>query len=70
MSSKKSTRKDNIPAKVLKDSINVYSKELTAIINSCLEKGLFHNKEEEDLNKENYRPASIMYAEGFLKAPL
>ena len=65
LSSKKSTKKDNFPAKVLKDSINVYSKELTAIINSYLEKGLFPNKKEEDLNKENYRPASILNAEGF-----
>ena len=41
LSSKKSTRKGNILAKVLKDNINVNSKELTAIIKSCLEKGLF-----------------------------
>ena len=38
LSSKKSTKKGDIPAKVLKDNINGYSKELAAIINSCLEK--------------------------------
>ena len=59
---KKSIRKDNIPTKALTDSINVYSKELATIINSCLEKGVFPNelkiadvspifKKDEDLNK-------------------
>ena len=44
MPSKKSIRKGDIPAKILKDNINVYIKELTSIINSCLERGLFPNE--------------------------
>ena len=41
LSSKKATRKSDIPAKVLKDSLRVYTKELTNIINNCLKDGLF-----------------------------
>ena len=70
--SKKSTRKGDILAKVLKDSINLmYTKELTTIRYSCLDKGLFPDeikindvspifKKEEDSNKEKYRPISIL----------
>ena len=71
LSSKKATRQGNIPAKILKDSLSVYAKELTTIINNCLKDGLFPNelkladvspvfKKDDDLNKENYRPASIL----------
>ena len=71
LSSKKATRKDDIPAKILKDSLSVYTKELTTIINNCLKDGLFPNglklvdvssvfKKDDDLNKENYRPAIIL----------
>ena len=71
LSSKKVTRKGDIPAKILKDSLSVYTKELTAIINNCLKDGLYPNelkladlspvfKKNDDLNKENYRSASIL----------
>ena len=68
---KKATRKGNIPAKILKDSLSEYIKELTTIIDNCLKDGLFPNelkltnvspvfKKDDDLNKENYRPVSIL----------
>ena len=72
VSSKKSTRKGDILAKVLKDSINlIYSKELTTIRYNFLDKGLFPDeikindvspifKKEKDSNKEKYRPVSIL----------
>ena len=44
LSFKKATRKGNIPAKILKDSLSVYTKELTSIINNCLKDGLFPNE--------------------------
>ena len=70
LSSKKATRKGDIPAKILKDSLSVYTKKLTTVINNCLKDGLFPNelkladvslvfKKDDDLNKENYRPVSI-----------
>ena len=69
--SKKVTRKGDIPAQILKGSLSVYTKELTTIINNCLKDGLFPNelkladvspvfKKDDDLNKENYRPVSIL----------
>ena len=72
--SKKSTRESDVPAKVIKVGINVYSKELatlTLTLNSCLEKELFPGKlkiadaspifkKDEDLNKENYESVSIL----------
>ena len=71
LSSKKATRKDDIPAKILKNSTNAYLSELTILINNCLMKGVFPDdrkladitpifKKEESLNKENYRPVSIL----------
>ena len=71
LSFKKVTRKGDIPAKILKDSLSVYTKELTTIINNCLKDGLYPNelkladvsptsKKDDDLNKENYRPVSIL----------
>ena len=44
LSSKKATRKGDIPAKILKDSLSVCAKELTAIANNCLKDGLFPNE--------------------------
>ena len=44
LSSKKITRKGNTPAKTLKDSLSVYTKELTTIIIKCLKDGLFPNE--------------------------
>ena len=71
LSSKRATRKGDIPAKILKDSLSVYTKELTTIVNNCLKDSLFPNelkladvspvfKKDDDLNKENYRPVSIL----------
>ena len=70
LSSTKVTRKGDIPAKILKDSLSVYTKELTTIINNCLKDGLFPNElkladvspifTKDVLNKENYRPVSIL----------
>ena len=39
--SKKATRKGDIPAKILKNSINTYLSELTYFINKCIKKGVF-----------------------------
>ena len=41
LSSKKATRKGDIPAKILKNSINAYLSELTILINNCLKEGVF-----------------------------
>ena len=70
LSSKRVTKKGDIRAKILKDSLSVYTKELTTIINNCLKDGLFPNElkladvspvfKKDDLNKENYRPVSIL----------
>ena len=68
--SEKVTRKGSIPGKILKDSLSVYTEELTTIVNNCLKDGLFRNelklvevspvfKKDNDLNKENYRPDRI-----------
>ena len=44
LSSKKATRKGDIPAKILKDSLSVCAKELAAIASNCLKDGLFPNE--------------------------
>ena len=44
LSSKKVTGKIDIPPKILKDSLSVYTTELTIIINNCLKDGLFPNE--------------------------
>ena len=65
------TRKGDIPAKILKNSLSVYTKELTNIINNCLKDGLYPSelkladvppvfKKDDDLNKENYIPVGIL----------
>ena len=71
LSSKKATRKGDIPAKILKNSINTYLSELTILINNCLKEGVFPDdlkladitpifKKEDSLNKENYRTVGIL----------
>ena len=65
------TRKGDIPAKIVKNSLSVYTRKLTTIINNCLKDGLYPNglkladvspvfKRDDDLNKGNYRPVSIL----------
>ena len=41
LSSKKATRKGDIPAKILKNSINAYLSEPTILVNNCFKKGVF-----------------------------
>ena len=41
LSAKKSTAKVDISAKVLKDSMNIYRKEWTILMNACFKKRLF-----------------------------
>ena len=71
LSTKKATKNGDIPAKILKKSVNIYIKEITFIINDCLEKGILPDdlkladvspifKKEDSLKKENYRPVSIL----------
>ena len=71
MSTKKATRKGDIPAKILKNSINIYLSKLTIRINNFLKKEAFPFdlkladitplfEKEDSLNKENYRPVSII----------
>ena len=71
LSSEKAARKGDIPAEILKNSVNTYLSELTILINNCLKNGVFPDdlkladitpifKKEDILNKENHRPVSIM----------
>ena len=63
LSADNSPRHGDLQANVLINCINMYSKELTSVTNSCLEKGLFPDelkKKDKYLNKENYRPVSIL----------
>ena len=68
LSCKKATKNDNIPAK---KSVDIYIKEITFIINDCIENGIFPDvlkladvspllKKEDSFKKENYRPCSIL----------
>ena len=68
---KKATRKGDIQVKILKNSINSYLSELTILINNCLKREIFPDdlkladittifKKEDSLDKENYRPVSIL----------
>ena len=41
LSSKKATKNGDIPAKILKKSVDIYIKEITFIINDCNESGIF-----------------------------
>ena len=69
MSSKKAIRKGDTPAKIVKNSINVYLSELRFLISNCLKKGIFPDdlklanitpifEREDSVNKENYRTAT------------
>ena len=71
LSTKKATKNGDIPAKILKKSVNIYIKEITFIINDCLEKGIFPDdlkladvspifKKEDSFKKENYRPVRLL----------
>ena len=71
LSFKKATRKGDIQVKILKNTINSYLSELTILINNCLKRGIFPDdlkladittifKKEDSLDKENYRPVSIL----------
>ena len=71
LSSKKATRKGDIPVKILKNSVNAYLSDLTILINNCLMKGAFPDdhkladimpifKKEDSLNNENYRSVNIL----------
>lgn len=72
LSSKKTTNVSDILVKILKANIDIYLKDLTALTNDCLEKGVFPNelkladassvfKKGESLSKKNYRPVSILF---------
>ena len=65
------TRKGDILAKILKNSINANLSERTILINNCLKDGVFPDdlkladitpilKKEDSLNKKNYQPVSIL----------
>ena len=41
LSSTKASKNDDIPAKILKKSVDIYIKEITFIINDCIENGIF-----------------------------
>ena len=41
LSTKKATKNGDIPAKILKKSVDIYIKEITFIINDCIENGIF-----------------------------
>ena len=71
LSSKKATKNGDIPAKILKKRVSIYIKEITFIINDCIENGVFPDdliladvspifKKEDSFKKENYRPVSLL----------
>ena len=71
LSSKKATKNGDIPANILKKSVNIDIKEITFIIHDCNENGIFPDdfkladvspifKKEDSFKKENYRPVSIL----------
>ena len=71
LSTKKATENGHIPANILKKCVDIYIREITFIINDCLEKGIFPDdlkladvspifKKEDSFKKENYRPVSIL----------
>ena len=41
LSSQKATKNGGIPVKILKKSVDIYIKEITFIINDCIENGIF-----------------------------
>ena len=71
LSTKKATRTGDIPVSILKVSIDTYLPQLTRIINVSFDSGTFPDelklaevlpifKKCDSLNKENYRPVSIL----------
>ena len=71
LSTKKATKNGDIPAKILKKSLDIYIKEIRFIINDCIENGIFLDdlkladvspifKEEDSFKKEIYRLVSIL----------
>ena len=61
----------DIPAKILKKSLDIYIKGITFIINDCIENGIFLDdlklpdvspifKKENSFKKQNYQPVSIL----------
>ena len=71
LSSKKATKNGDIRAKILKKSVDISIKEITFIINDCIEDGIFADdfkladvspifKKEDSFKKENYRPVGIL----------
>ena len=71
LSSNKESPIENIPIKILKNSIHIYSEKLANIFNECLINGKFPDtlkradvtpifKKGNDNEKENYRPVSML----------
>ena len=71
LNNKKTTREGDIPVNLLKGSIDTYLPVVTEITNSSFEQNEFPNelkladiipifKKKDPLNKENYRPVSIL----------
>ena len=71
LSSKKATKNGDIPAKILKKSVDIYIKEIKFIINYCIENVIFPDDlkladvspiftKEDSFKKENYRLVSIL----------
>ena len=71
LSSNKASPIEDIPIKILKNSIHIYSEKLTNIFNECLINGKFPDtlkraevtpifKKGKNIEKENYRPVSML----------
>ena len=71
MDEKNANLTGDIPAGILKGCVDSYIPILTKILNTSLERGCFPNqlklaevtpvfKKEDELNKENYRPVSVL----------
>ena len=71
LSAKKATKNGDIPAKILIKIADVYIKEITFIIDDCIENGIFPNDlkladvspiftKEDSFKKENYQPVRIL----------
>ena len=69
--SNKASQMEDIPIKILKNSIYIYSEKLTNIFNECLINGKFPDtlkradaspifEKGSDNEKENYRPVSML----------
>ena len=71
LNNKKASREGDIPVNILEDAIDTYLSILTKFINSSIEQNEFPNelkladvipiyKKKDPLNKENYRPVSLL----------